>query len=115
MSERMIQPKCWECGTILDYDGEPITRDLPKNLTILEQIRLLKEDYEKLLKPKDLTREWISVEDRLPFDYTTVLIRGGCARYCSETELWYSEMGNAYNREIQWEVTHWMPLPEPPK
>jgi len=58
--------------------------------------------------------EWISVEERLPEDdYTDVLAwNGRLARvaYIHETEGWcYSE--TCYPRS---DVTHWMPLPEPP-
>ena len=62
--------------------------------------------------------EWISVKDRLPELHTKVLccgVKGG--RFIAET----SEWGEGH---IYWtkrdgkgcsEVTHWMPLPEPPK
>jgi len=55
---------------------------------------------------------WISVEDRLPEDGRLVLVSGGVARL--ENGIWYSYTG--YTRQkIIWNVTHWQPLPEPPK
>jgi len=64
------------------------------------------------------TYGWISVEDRLPEDQETVIIRGGCGYYCHDDEVWYSAISKNHlgvDAEIQWPVTHWMPLPEPPK
>jgi len=65
--------------------------------------------------------EWISVKDRLPDDdenyYEAVLVYcvyGGCKEcdvaYLTTTKNWLDEKCNA-----QIPVTHWMPLPEPPK
>ena len=63
-------------------------------------------------------QEWISVKDRLPELHTKVLccgVKGG--RFIAET----SELGEGH---LYWtkrdgkgcsEVTHWMPLPQPPK
>lgn len=59
--------------------------------------------------------EWISVEDRLPVDMGTVLIahKGGVSFGWYNGAYW--EKGAATkHREIK-TVTHWMPLPEPPK
>jgi len=57
--------------------------------------------------------EWISVKDRLPGDYA-VLVSGGVAYYADG--VWYTVTGFTYpGVPIRWEVTHWMPLPEPPK
>jgi hypothetical protein len=61
--------------------------------------------------------EWISVKDRLPANRTSVLV------WCPERRNKYT----AYWADGEWthfagffsfveeEVTHWMPLPEPPK
>ena len=67
----------------------------------------------------DATPKWISVKDRLPELHTKVLccgIKGG--RFIAELTTW------GYERHLIWdkkngrgcpEVTHWMPLPQPPK
>ena len=55
-------------------------------------------------------QEWISVEERLPPKNEMVLIFCGGAReldWICSTGLWYD---HDYTL-----VTHWMPLPEPPK
>jgi hypothetical protein len=65
--------------------------------------------------------EWISVEDRLPEENTDVLIyRGG---FRGDLMNVYTYMGhNEWEDEYgYWSITddegitHWMPLPEPPK
>ena len=61
-------------------------------------------------------RQWISVDDELPEPGEIVIVDGGCAHH--ESDGWYThnEPGvySTY-RAIQWQVTHWMPLPPPPE
>lgn len=63
--------------------------------------------------------KWISIEDGLPFDYVYVLVA-----VCPPAQNNLTHM--AFLRKGEWEVvsekgnhscfiTHWMPLPEPPK
>ena len=61
-------------------------------------------------------QEWISVKDRLPEsekDAVMIALRWGEVDigWC-EDEKWGSEFVNEYE---DGEVTHWMPLPQPPK
>ena len=57
---------------------------------------------------------WISVEDRLPETHTTVIVAGGIA-YINES-CWWTLTGVDYpGSQIQWDVTHWMPLPAGPE
>lgn len=65
--------------------------------------------------------EWISVKDRLPDD------DGGCSDMVFVYKVFKIdgsktiEMDRRVNgiwvnaQEIMWHVTHWMPLPEPPR
>jgi hypothetical protein len=66
--------------------------------------------------------EWISVKDRLPVDgeYVLVYAKNGTRRYkidsaiyCEEKKYhWrFFDIPNYFGKYI----THWMPLPEPPK
>lgn len=59
---------------------------------------------ERLQKP-----QWIPVTERLPYAYNKVLtyerIRGVQVNFCDDDGEWW----------IGSKVTHWMPLPEPPK
>lgn len=61
--------------------------------------------------------EWISVEDRLPENKTAVLIHDERHKHTLGGPL-FKAMYFA-NSERHWGehigVTHWMPLPEPPK
>ena len=64
--------------------------------------------------------EWISVDDRMPENFQTVLVArddGGifCWMYSADStteEVWVDDYANAFS---VYRVTHWMPLPEPPK
>jgi len=58
---------------------------------------------------------WISVKDRLPEDCKIVIIAGGVGYYSFAAYKWYTIIHTEMPAPIQWEVTHWMPLPEPPK
>lgn len=62
--------------------------------------------------------QWVSVEDELPKNAMPVIISGGCGHYSHKEKNWFTNMEvdcyGAY-RPIQWKVTHWQPLPEPPK
>lgn len=57
--------------------------------------------------------DWISVDDRLPDEDETVIVAGGIGYVIDG--VWYSATAEANGRPIQWEVTHWMDLPELPK
>jgi len=62
-----------------------------------------------------MMNEWISVEDQLPGLNKTVIVDGGIA-YLAHDRNWYTLTGEEYpGKVIQWTVTHWMPLPEPPE
>ena len=90
-----------------------------KILSIYEYEPILKrlEKLEKLEKFEQNNNEWISVQDRLPEINTYVLIvYAGYSMFVayrdnSEGDLCFrGDDGNPlYN------ITHWMPLPEPPK
>lgn len=60
--------------------------------------------------------KWISVEDRLPEDDARVLVCDTREDYVSIWE--YFGDGLWFGDEVIWateDITHWMPLPEPPK
>ncbi len=59
-----------------------------------------------------LHRAWVPCAERMPPTGWSVLVAGGCA-YFNGIE-WRTLMG-ASHRVIEWAVTHWMPLPEPPE
>lgn len=63
--------------------------------------------------------EWISVKNRLPDEYSTIIIYGRFTRDCPNKV--YEASFNPKSRKfhcagiISKNVTHWMPLPSPPK
>ena len=75
-------------------------------------------EYEDLGEPEELQRksEWISVEERLPpldeTGYTYVLVQMN-DEFITATD--YTRNGGFGLWKDSGEVTHWMPLPEPPK
>ena len=75
-------------------------------------IELLEGEIERL------KRGWVKSSDRLPEDNETVIVRGGCGYYLESTKCWYTCLVKTYHGDdaiIQWDVTHWMPLPTPPE
>ena len=61
--------------------------------------------------------KWISVEKRMPNDNTLNIVfmrRSGKWGFCTfKIAIWFD--GKWDGPLYPWEVTHWMPLPEPPK
>ncbi len=92
-------------------------------------VEKLHSDALTLLKAKDVPEtnvwEWISVKDRLPPIYQMVLITGkngdggsfGVIKgsYDGHNYNWYRDDIGHYVNSRGDIVTHWMPLPEPPK
>lgn len=59
--------------------------------------------------------QWIPVSERLPHSRDMVIVQGGVGYYDASTLGWYTLTGfDSPGKPIQWEVTHWMPLPAPP-
>jgi hypothetical protein len=59
--------------------------------------------------------EWISVKDRLPEANSHVLVYPARGK---EYQVWFFAANGAWYDECGWcarGITHWMPLPEPPK
>jgi len=61
--------------------------------------------------------EWISVKDRMPEDGKEVLFCDGSSimvgRYNGDEKFW--ELTDANMIAYAVDITHWMPLPEPPE
>jgi hypothetical protein len=78
----------------------------------------LKDDLCAIQMPDPhLVMEWISVDDRLPEDYTWVLCYGDSAiSTCGYSKRegfnhWDLKRAPGLNTD---DITHWMPLPKPP-
>jgi hypothetical protein len=59
--------------------------------------------------------EWVDVNEQLPKDAEPVIVQGGCGHYSHKYKQWFTNMERdnfGEYRAIQWEVTHWMPIPK---
>ena len=63
-------------------------------------------------------QEWISVKERLPQEKVDCIVYYQHA-YCDNDDYWAIGMcfydGEKFQFDPAYKVTHWMPLPEPPK
>ena len=73
-------------------------------------------DY--LLDSGVTVQEWISVKDRLPEEKVNCIVHYQHA-YCDNDDYWAIGFcfydGEKFQIDWTYKVTHWMPLPEPPK
>jgi hypothetical protein len=101
---------------------------LDSGVTVQEKKRFLLKENGDLIP---LGQEWISVKDRLPIEEAKAHEQEWCEEYCEflvmidrgflPTTLYYDweenewfRINTALKRE-KYKVTHWMPLPKPPK
>lgn len=84
------------------------------------------EIAEELIANGVTVQEWISVNDRLPTEEAKAYEKEWCEKYPEfivmierglvPTTLYYDWRENEWFRELgTYKVTHWMPLPAPPK
>ena len=59
---------------------------------------------------KECLPRWIPVTEKLPKTHTPVLVSDSQNRVCIREHLW----GGCWSQD-KIDVTHWMPLPEPPE
>ena len=73
---------------------------------------------EKLIANGVTVQEWISVKDRLPGKNVNCIVHYKHA-YCNNDGYWAIGScfydGEKFQIGLAYKVTHWMPLPEPPK
>ena len=109
---------------LLQDENNPVWRWFPNNMAMMQLV-----DY--LISNGVTVQEWISVKDRLP-DKTGryLVIKNRIAPDClggNRTDIvilrFFVDKGfrmpthipDWINEEINEEVTHWMPIPQPPK
>ena len=109
--------KCRECGADMYLD------DKEKLVKLLDQF--VYDDWysnydiaEKLIANGVTVQEWISVKDRLPGKNVNCIVHYKHA-YCNNDGYWAIGScfydGEKFQIGLAYKVTHWMPLPEPPK
>ena len=73
---------------------------------------------EKLISNGVTVQEWISVDDRLPEEKVNCIVHYKHA-YCNNDGYWAIGFcfydGEKFQFDQAYKVTHWMPLPNPPK
>lgn len=84
-----------------------------------QKIEGLAEDVIDLLTNGVTVNEWVSVKDRLPEYFGTFVVAlKDMNGYCSTNAAYYDYSQQRWRGlpiGAEDEVTHWMPLPEPPK
>ena len=91
-----------------------------KLVELLKQIKYVSvENAANILIANGVTvQEWISVEDRLPEEKAKCILYYQHA-YCDNDDYWAIGMcfydGEKFQINPAYKVTHWMPLPQPPK
>lgn len=58
--------------------------------------------------------EWISVKDRLPSNEPPISLNHGAVIVTDGSEVWEEFTSNVKSGADSLEITHWMPLPDPP-
>lgn len=91
---------------ILQDENNPIWRGLPDNISISTM-----QLADHLINNGVTVQEWISVNDRLPEPFESVLVLrdGKISIDYNEGNGWFAYDFNGKR------VTHWMQLPQPPK
>ena len=109
--------------------AENIADDLISNgVTVQENVEI-SDELLKQLKNAPITickeepsievvQEWISVNDRLPEEKVNCIVYYKHA-YCDNDDYWAIGIcfynGEKFQMDWSYKVTHWMPLPKPPK
>ena len=73
-------------------------------------------DY--LIRHGVTVQDWISVKDRLPEEKVNCIVHYKHA-YCDNDDYWAIGFcfydGEKFRIDLSYKVTHWMPMPQPPK
>ena len=92
-------------------------------------LRAYGRDLEKVVEPYDFiadflihsgvtVQEWVSVKERLPQEKVNCIVHYKHA-YCDNDGYWAIGIcfndGEKFQINPAYKVTHWMPMPEPPK
>lgn len=88
------------------------------NVRCDQKIEGLADDVIDIIDHGVTAQEWISVKDRLPEEKVNCIVYYQHA-YCDNDGYWAIGFcfydGEKFRIDLLYNVTHWMPLPEPPK
>ena len=96
---------------LLQDENNPVWRWFPNNMAMMQLV-----DY--LISNGVTVQEWISVDERLPEEKVDCIVHYKHA-YCDNDDYWAIGMCFYDDEKFQlgpaYKVTHWMPMPNPPK
>ena len=96
---------------LLQDANNPVWMWFPNNMAMMQLA-----DY--LIRNGVTVQEWISVDDRLPEEKVNCIVHYKHA-YCDNDDYWAIGIcfydGEKFQMDWSYKVTHWMPLPKPPK
>lgn len=96
---------------LLQDENNPVWRWFPNNMAMMQLA-----DY--LIANGVTVQEWISVDDRLPEEKVNCIVHYKHA-YCDNDDYWAIGIcfydGEKFKIDLAYKVTHWMPMPQPPK
>ena len=88
------------------------------NMICDQKIEGLADDVMDIIANGVTVQEWISVDDRLPEEKVDCIVHYKHA-YCDNDDYWAIGMcfydGEKFQLNPAYKVTHWMPIPQPPK
>ena len=88
------------------------------NVRCDQKIEGLADDVMDIIANGVTVQEWISVKERLPEEKVNCIVHYKHA-YCDNDGYWAIGMcfydGEKFQLYPAYKVTHWMPIPEPPK
>ena len=78
----------------------------------------IKRIADHLISSGVTVQEWVSVDDRLPEEKVDCIVHYKHA-YCNNDGYWAIGFcfydGEKFRIDLAYKVTHWMPMPDPPK
>ena len=96
---------------LLQDTNNPVWSWFPNNMAMMQLA-----DY--LIRNGVTVQEWISVKDRLPEEKLNCIVHYKHA-YCDNDDYWEIGIcfydGEKFQLNPAYKVTHWMPIPRPPK
>ena len=102
----------------MDVREKLVTLFYENNVRCDQKIEGLADDVIDIIANGVTVQEWISVDDRLPEEKVNCIVHYKHA-YCDNDDYWAIGIcfydGEKFQIGLAYKVTHWMPLPEPPK
>ena len=91
---------------------DSLCRNIDKSCKLSENIA------DDLISNGVTVQDWVSVDDRLPEEKVNCIVHYKHA-YCDNDDYWEIGMcfydGEKFQLNPSYKVTHWMPMPNPPK